>query len=267
MRGLPCALALCLVVPASAQIPDRKELTTTPRFVTDAPKPAFKPFTEAQLKAALRVISARSYAMFGYNTPEVRLVLPKVANSSYASVEFGTATLMDAKGREVAFELEEGGLDEEKNSAEIRFQKKGGEEGILDYARAKGVVKVKYPLAVRTTVVTKGKPAPDELSVKIDGPYVSFNDEAAQLPDTSFSHLKPLRAYDAAGKQLEQHGYSEAGTDDDGVYRRRTSFYGNVARVELDTVDGWAELELPYDLRPAPLLPKGDEGLDPERKR
>ncbi len=266
MRGLSCALALCLVVPASAQIPDRKELTATPRFVTDAPKPAFKAFSEAQLKAALKVISARSYAVFGYNTPEVRLVLPKVANSSYASVEFGTATLLDTKGKAVDFELEEGGFNEERSTAEIRFRMKEG-DGVLDYARARGVVKVKFPLAVRTTVVAKGKAAPAELSVKIDGPYVSFNDEAARLPDTSFTHLKPLRAYDAAGKQLEQHGYSEASTDDDGVYRRRTSFYGNVARVELDTVDGWAELELPYDLKPAPLLPKGDEGLDPERAR
>ncbi|HJV22708.1 MAG TPA: hypothetical protein VJ570_08425 [Holophagaceae bacterium] len=267
MRWNGIFAAMFLVgVPMGAQIPEKKELTATPKFVEGAPKPSFKRFTEAQLKGEIRILSARSYAMFGYNTPEVRIKLPQVANSSYASIEFGPATLLDDKGKEVPFELEEGGYQENKFSDEIRFRVADSDQ-IVRFDHVRGQVKVKYPLSVRTTTVSKAKPGPPELAVKLDGPYVSFADEEAKLPDTSFTRLKPLRAYDAAGRQLEQHGYSEASYDDSGAYVRRTSFFGNVARVELDSVDEWAELELPYDLKPAPMLPAGKEGEAPEGER
>ena len=93
---------------------------------------------------------------------------------------------------------------------------------------------------------------------------MSFDDEAVQVPDTSFTKLKPIRAYDAAEHQLEEYSQSETGTDPDGIQRKRMAFYGNVARVEIDSVPSWAELELTYDLKPAPLLPAGHEGEDPE---
>ncbi|HJU83211.1 MAG TPA: hypothetical protein VJ600_03285 [Holophagaceae bacterium] len=264
-NGLFAALFL-VGVPSRAQIPERKELTATPKFVEDAPKPAFKRYTEAQLKAEIRILSARSYAMFGYNTPEVRIKLPQVANSSYSVIEFGPATLLDAKGKEVPFELEEGGYQENKFSDEIRFRVADSDQ-LVRFDHVRGHVKVKYPLAVTTTAATKAKPGPPALAVKIDGPYVSFAEEEAKLPDTSFTRLKPLRAYDAAGHQLEQHGYSEATYDDSGAYVRRTSFYGVVARVELDSVEDWAELDLAYDLKPAPMLPAGKEGEAPEGER
>jgi hypothetical protein len=266
MRGSRWSVLLCLAcLAAPAQIPPRAELTKAPKYLENAVKPAFRTFTEAQLRAEVQVIAARSHAMFGYNTPEVRIKLPRTGNSSYAQIEFGEATLLDAKGKPVAFELEEGGYEESKYSDEIRFRMKDS-DGVLDFAKAKGHVKLKYPLSVRTSTFTKAKPGPAELAVKLDGPYVSYAEEEAKVPDTSFVTLRPERAYDAAGRQLERHGYSEAGTDDDGVYRRRTAYYGNVARFELDSVDDWAELDLAYDLKPAPMLPAGKEGIDPDYK-
>ena len=81
-RRLPAVL---LLIGASclAQIPDRKELLGNPKFVEESPRPSFRSFTEAQLRAEIKIISGRSHAMFGYNTPEVRVKLPAVSNSNY----------------------------------------------------------------------------------------------------------------------------------------------------------------------------------------
>ena len=260
--GLPAVLLL-LGASCLAQIPERGELTATPKFVEQSARPSFRSFTEAQLRAEIKVISARSYAMFGYNTPEVRVKLPQVSNSAYSQIEFSPATLVNQAGQKARFELEEGGYNEEKFSSEIRFRIPDSDK-LVSFAHVRGHVKVKYPLAVKTSVITPTQPGPPELAVKIDGPYVNFAEDEAKIPETSFTMLKPLRAYDAAGHQLEQHGYSETTSDDNGVDIKHTSFYGNVTQVEIDTVEGWAELDLPYDLTPAPLLPAGHEGEDPE---
>ena len=261
-RRLPAVL---LLIGASclAQIPDRKALIANPKFVEESARPSFRNFTEAQLRAQIKIISGRSHAMFGYNTPEVRVKLPQVSNSHYSKIEFGPATLVSAAGGKVSFELEHGGYQEETFSDEIRFRMANSDK-VIRFARVRGRVKVKYPLAVKTSVIPPTQPGPPELAVKIDGPYVAFAEDEAKKPRPSFTKLSPIRAYDAAGRQLEQHGYSETTTDDDGTYRKHVSFYGDVARVEIDTVESWAELDLPYNLTPSPLLPKGHEGENPE---
>jgi hypothetical protein len=247
-----------------AQMPPRAEMTQAPKFLEDVPH-SFQTFTEAQLRAGIKIISARSYAMFGYNTPEVQLKLPRTSNSAYSQIDFSDPKLTSAAGKPVKFEQERGGYNEEKFSDEIRFRNPDG-DAIVQFAHARGSVKVKYPLEVKTLTLTAAQPGPAELALKIDGPFVSFSPDAVQLPDTSFTKLKPVRAYDAAGHQLEQYSYSETGTDDDGVERNHLAFYGNVARLEIDSVLGWAELDLPYNLTPAPLLPAGHEGEDPEHR-
>jgi hypothetical protein len=254
-----------LLVGASclAQIPDRKELIGNPKFVEESVQPSFRSFTEAQLRAEIKIISTRSYAVYGYNTPEVRVNLPKVSNSAYSKIEFGPATLLSATGQKVPFELEESGYMDKECASEIRFRIANSDK-IIRFARVRGRVKVKYPLAVKTMVITHSKPGPPELAVAIDGPYVNFVESEDKTPQSSFSKLKPLRAYDAQGRQLERHGYWETSTDDNGVDITHAAFYGNVARVEIDTVESWVELDLPYDLTPAPLLPAGHEGEDPE---
>ena len=261
-KRLPAVLLLLMGASCLAQIPERGELTKTPKFVEESVQASFRSFTEVQLRAEIKIISRRSYAVFGYNTPEVRVSLPRVSNSAYAKIEFGPATLVSAAGGKVPFELEESGYMDDKCASEIRFQT-GNPDKIIRFARVRGRVKVKYPLVVKTAVITPTQPGPPELAVTIDGPYVNFAENEEKTPQPSF-HLRPLRAYDAAGHQLEQHGYSETTSDDNGVDITHTSFYGNVARVEIDTVEGWVELDLPYNLTPSPLLPKGHEGEEPE---
>jgi len=260
----PFALLLLFVSVSAAQLPTRVSLTSKPKYLKEVPH-EFKEFSEDELRQSIKVIAGRSHAMFGYNTPEVRVLLPKVSNSAYSSIDFPDPTLVDAKGKAVEFELERGIYDEEKFSDEIRFRNPNSDdEKPLAFARAKGTVKVKYPLAVKTLKLTPTQRGPKELALKINGPYVSFDEEAAGVADASSDHLKPIRAYDAAGHLLEPASYSETSTDADGVFRKKMAFYGVVARLELDTVESWAELEIPFELPPSMLLPAGHEGEDPD---
>jgi hypothetical protein len=259
-------LLFVLLSPAlcAAQLPTRASLTTKPKYQKDVPRD-FRAFTEDELRQQVKPVAGRSYAVFGYNTPEVRVQLPKVSNSGYSEIDFSEPELLDAKGKPVAFELERGIYDEEKFSDEIRFRNPDSEsDKPLAFARAKGTIKVKYPLAVNTLKLTPLKRGPKQLALKINGPYVSFDEEAAGLPGTSADHLKPVRAYDAAGHLLEPASYSETSTDADGVYRKKMAFHGVVARLEIDSVEAWAELEIPFDLPPSRLLPSGHEGEDPD---
>ncbi|MGH9579722.1 MAG: hypothetical protein ACRD2R_01905, partial [Terriglobales bacterium] len=91
-------------------------------------RPTFRTMTEAELRAEIKIVSGRSHAVFGYNTPEVRVLLPKTSNSHYVDVEFSEATLANAAGRKVPFELERGVYDHEKFSDEIRFRSPNSEQ-------------------------------------------------------------------------------------------------------------------------------------------
>lgn len=259
-RWLAVVVLLCAT--CLAQMPPKEELTSTPKFTDDVPH-AFQSYTEEQARGAITIVAARSYAVFGYNTPEVRINMPRVSNSSYAEIEFADPSLLNAAGKAVKYELEHGGYEESKFSDEIRFNVPNGDT-LISFARAKGHVKVKFPLAVETLTITPASLGPKELSAILNGPYVSFSEDAVQIPDTSFTKLKPVRAYDAAGHLLEAYAMSETGTDDDGVERKRMAFYGDVARLEIDSVKNWAEFDLAYDLTPSPLLPAGHEGENPD---
>ena len=163
MRWSRLPVALLLGACCLAQTPDRNALLANPKFVDEAARPSFRTFTEAQLKAEIKIIATRSYAMFGYNTPEVRVNLPKVSNSVYATIEFGAATLLSATGRKVPFEPEESGYMEDKLASEIRFRIPNSDK-LIRFARARGRVKVKYPLEVKTAGLTPSQ-AGDRKSV------------------------------------------------------------------------------------------------------
>src|SRR5260370_40925749 len=69
----------------------------------------------------IKVTSGRSYSMMEFNMNTVRLWLPRVPNSAYASEEFGAPKLVDAKGKPVAHEVEQGIYDHDRWENEIRF--------------------------------------------------------------------------------------------------------------------------------------------------
>jgi len=258
--GLLAVLTL-LSATALAQLPTRAQLTAKPKFTEDVPH-EFKTFTEAELRDAVKIVPARSYAVFGYNTPEVRIELPKIANSVYSTIDFPDPVVVNDAGQPVTIEVERGGYNDERFSDEIRFRVPDNSDAIVEFAHVSGTVKLKYPLSVTTHTFTPLKPGAKEYAVKLNGPFVNLDQEKLQVPDV-MAKLHPIRAYDAAGHQLEQASNSETSYDAAGAYVTKMAFYGNVAKLEVDYVAAWAEIELPYDLKPAPPLPKGHEGEDP----
>ncbi len=226
--------------------PSREELLKNPKFA-DAQAPRFQNLTPESLRDAVKVSSRRNYAAFGFNDPSVTVWLPMATNSIYSSFEFDTPKVTDARGRAVAFEIEQGIFDFDTSSNEIRFTKKGG---TIDFAHAVGKVTVKYPLVVKTIADKKGV----SRDVTIDGPFVTYNSTAFPLPEEqTFSNIHSLRAYDAQGRQLER--YSKSPT--------LNSFWGKVDAVQIDRVETWGTLTVEYNVASPPKLPLTQEGLRP----
>ncbi len=233
----------------------REQLLRNPKL-SDAKAPRFETFTPQSLRDAVRVSSRRSYAGFGFNAPSVTVWLPRATNSIYSSFEFDQPKLTDGRGRNVACEIERGIFDFDTSSNEIRFTKEGG---TIDFAHAVGKVTVKYPLVVKTISYRKDANG----DVTLDGPFVSYNSTALSLPkEATFSKVRPLRAYDAQGRQLERSG-SESPATKGNVSWTRLAFWGNVATVQIDRVEKWATLTIDYDLASPPKLPLTQQGLQP----
>jgi hypothetical protein len=99
----------------------------------------------------------------------------------------------------------------------------------------------------------------------LDGPFVSYAPERlAVVEGPPFGSFASVRAYDAAGRRLEAYTGRSAWEVKDGVGRRSLAFWGTVATLEIDSVEEWAEVEIPFDLPAAPKRPAGKEGLAPE---
>ena len=218
--------------------------------------------TPAAVRAGLKVAASRTYAMSDYNQPKVVVSLPRLDNSLYATMEFPEATLLDRAGKPVAHKEDSVWVQWPDLSNEVRFSPEGG-EGVVDFARARGTVKVRYPVAMHTVTLTRAAPAAEGLKAEFKGPRVTITGESTEEPRLSAPSFAPhafdlVRAYDAAGERLRQLG-GETWYDD----RHLLAFWGEPAEVRLVVADRWEDLEVPYDLAPAPLLPAGREGLKP----
>jgi hypothetical protein len=147
--------------------------------------------------------------------------------------------------------MEQGIFDFDTSSTEIRMP--------VEFAHAVGKLTIKYPLAISTKSIRKGS----DKYLEIDGPEVSYDKEKIELPEAAtFSKIEPLRAYDAAGKQLERADYVKGYFKNNSTWRE-LGFWGNVAEVRMDSVGKWAEIDVDYDLGPAPKLPASAQGMTP----
>lgn len=253
--------AASLLAPSSlqAQALSRQEIENAHRYEKHA-DPAFVSVAPAALPKSIRVTAGRSYAVFGYNTPAVLLWLPAADNGAYAVVKFD-AKPVDAGGKELPHEIEEGLYDNEKHMTQVRFTAPGG-KGLVPLARASGRISVKYPVAIRTVSIRPGSPEALRLGISVDGPFVKYRSDALALPEAAaFTGVEPLRGYDAAGKRLERYGGIQKSEFADGVSTRTVAFWGPVASVRFDVVEKWSEVEIPFDVPAAPLRPVGKEGL------
>jgi len=242
---------------------ERDELLATPKFMDDAVQPSFVEHTGKSVVSEIRMASGRNYAWFGFNTPEVQLVLPACDNSVYAEVEFSEPELFDAGGTAVAYELEHGLYDHETHADEIRFGPKVGDTPV-EFARAVGTARIRYPLRIRTLTAHNGKALPEGLDVSFDGPFVSLRSSGDDTkPDAAaFTGIEPFRAYDASGRQLKRFPHTSFQLAD-GVTTETTSYWGEVAEVQVDRVDEWVDIEVTFELPPADPLPKSRTGVAP----
>jgi hypothetical protein len=231
--------------------------------------------TDAQLREGTSARAGRNYAWMGYNTPEIHLQLPAVDNSAYADVTFEPPKLLDKAGRSVPYEVELGLYDPETHRNEVRFTPKEAKPDAapVEFARAVGTIKVRYPVTARTVVVKPGVPAAlNGAKVSVAASSVVVESQPGwKMLDAPFGSGfdEALRAFDASGRRLEEDGAQrmtqsfdpEAGQ---GASQRTTHvFKAKVAQARLDVVEEWAEVELSYDLAPSPKLPAAGAGTKP----
>ncbi len=256
------AIGLALVSFGAAE--DREELLGTPKLAEDAKVPAFAELTAEQVVAQITMVSGRNYAYFGFNQPEIHLVLPNADNSVYAAVEYADATLFDAGGIEVPYELESGLYDHESHHDEIRFNPVEGEDGTVEFAHAIGSVTVRYPVRLHTLSARKGGATVDGLDVDFDGPYVTRRTRSGEenLEGAAFTGIEVFRALDGEGRVLESAPSSQMSVVD-GVVTEVESFWGEVAEVQLDVADEWAVIRVAYELPAVAPLPKSRVGIAP----
>jgi len=264
MRFFVVAVVVALLAVVSlAGAQERDELMATPKIDEDAKQPVFVELAAEEVAEQITMASGRNYAWFGFNTPEVHLVLPSVDNSVYAVVDFPNPKLLDAAGAEVACERERGIYDHGSHHDEFRFLPVEGEEPV-EYARAVGMVMVRYPLRVRTITARKGDPPVDGLDVDFDGPFVVLRTEAGHdTPEAaSFTGIEPYRALDASGRRLEAYPSSKVSVVN-GLVTETKSYWGEVAEVQVDAIDEWATIRVDYMLPIVDKLPESRAGSAP----
>jgi len=268
MKRVCFLLAVIVLIPAAvpAQEPDRAELLGSPRFVEEAAEPAFVELTAEKVRSQIKVISSRSFAVFGFNNPEVQIHLPRCDNSIYAMVDFSPARLLDAGGREVKYERERGIYDHDTQSDELRFAPVKGKAPV-EFARAEGAISLRYPVRMKTVSIRKGSPAPGGLRVFIDGPSVSWIEPEPKLPEAaSFTPVEQWRSFDSSGRRLEKHPY-EGLSIKKGIRTEIYFYWGLVAETRVDVVEEWAEIEIEYSLPSVDPLPVERAGMAPETDR
>ena len=244
---------------------------SAPVGAEDKREPKLVSVTDAQLKDGVSARAGRNYAWIGYNTPEIHLQLPAVDNSAYADVTFDPPKLLDKAGKAVAYEVENGLYDAETHQNEVRFTPKEAKPDSppVEFARAVGTIKVRYPAAGRTVVIKPGAAPVSAGAARVSATPTGIIVDAPsgwKMIEAPFGSgmEDPLRAYDAAGKRLEEDQSQQMmETRADGGQKTTRVFKGKVAQVKLDVIDEWAEVDLAYDLAPMAKLPAEGAGTKP----
>jgi hypothetical protein len=263
LTHLTAVVALAFATLSTGWAQDREELLASPKIAEGARTPEFVVLTPDQVVEQVSVNSGRNYAWFGFNTPEIHVVLPSVDNSVYASVDFADPKLFDSDGAEVPYERERGLYDHDTHHDELRFMPVEGETPV-EYARAVGTATVCYPLRIQTLVARKGEPPVAGLDVSFDGPYVSLRTEGDDeaLETASFTGIEAFRALDASGRQLEAYPSTKMSMVD-GLVTETKTYWGEVVEVQTDVVDEWTTIRVTYDLPSVPKLPEERAGSAP----
>lgn len=261
---LTTVLTLFVSPPGFAQPENAEELAANPKYMEQDIKPVYKTVTLEDLQKGVKIVSGRSYAVFGFNVPEVTAHFPPIDNNVYSQIEFSDATLHDADGNVVPYERENGFYWHEDRTCDLRFTTGDGET-LVDFARAKGTVRIRYPSKIRTiSVKASDAAAMESAGIMADGVFVKVYEHGGIVEESFGSPIQAVRSYDAKGKRLERvMGWSSSGSDEEGSYYGFAT-HGVATRFDADIIDEWIGIEFEYDLPPAQPWPPSRQGLAPE---
>ena len=250
---------------------------SAPAGAEDKREPKLASVTDAQLKEGISARAGRNYAWMGYNTPEIHLQLPAVDNSAYTEVTFDPPKLLDKTGKAVAYEVERGLYDAETHRDEVRFVPKDAKPDAppVEFARAVGTIKIRYPAAGRTVVIKPGAAPVAAGAAKVSATPTSLIVDAPsgwKMLEAPFNSglEEPLRVYDAAGKRLEEDRSQQLmeGRDDGGQNDARLQGQGGPGQAGRDRRmgGGGPDLRPPADGQ-APGRGRGHEARGRRRRR
>jgi hypothetical protein len=223
----------------------------SPHIAVPVSLPPYARLSEGQVKQGTQILPTRSRAVFGNNDPVIELVLPAVPNSTFATLEVKDLVLKK-NGATVAYDPQGPFQDSEMGHLySFRMDPTGGSSQPVDFDNGTGKLVIHYP----TSIVTRRLPAPGEPGLtKIEGCEVwGYLGDA--FPKAN--KLRPtLRAFDEQGRELALAlKFTTGGQDDHGMFFPHR-YWGEVAWVEVDVVEEWKDITIPFSLKPAPLRPK-----------
>jgi len=209
--------------------------SSRPRYLRPADS---EPTYGALTTVPLQLVSGRSCAAFTYNAPQIALVLPPVDNSQLAKPVLSRPQVAGK------FELVENGLEGRRYLWTLEAKKPPV------FASLHATAKVQYP----TQIEAVSLPASAIHGSQVEVP-VSVG-ELITAPSRLPASFQGLCAFAANGLPLKPFS-SASGSDETMTY----SFMGQVASAKLWVVRHWENKTVKAVLKPAPLRPKGREGI------
>lgn len=236
------------------------ECPEAPRYVKDAEKPTYQTIDPGEVIKQTKIRATRNNAIFGFNTPEAEIILPRIDNSRYAEIQFGDPELLDRYGNKIEFDTEQH-FDNENFSESIGFINKNS-KGIISFAKAIGTIKIKYPTSITTLRFTKANPSMSGANITFNDNLISYSGSRVEsLNNLVPDNWSPVRAYDITGRQLRKIPYLGPGSE---LGSAQLAFWGKVESLEIDVVNKWISLEMPYNLKPSPMFPLNKIGSPKE---
>jgi hypothetical protein len=208
----------------------------------------------------------RSEALIGFNDEEVKVHLPAVANSAFATVNFS-----NLKGRTetngVYIPMEFSSYDDEARSFRYGYDTELSNEKLLltpQKSRIAGDVIINYPSDIRWYSIGKGE---SELTswhrVIVEGGLVTyFPPEDYRIPNIEKAPSYFIRAISSDGKLLHLntsvYGVNRNVDSKQGI---RFGFWGNIETLEMAIVHEWTQVVNHFDVMVLPELTE-NEGLN-----
>lgn len=257
-RSIPVCATSAPVVPKPDLANDARKQedvpvkAAAPRYLVPVAKPVYVEMDEAKTKVSIEVLAGFS-SSFVNKSPRLVIILPPVANSAKAKIDFGKPELFDAQKRQVNYAAENGFSMPAPFTFEKDLNPPNGGRGALDFVRAAGKVKIRYPARIRQIILTADHPEADGAKALFAGAKVSV-ERAIDNPETRSSEMREFEIYgcDATGRELKMTGFASLSSN--AVKETRSiMFWGEPKEVRIFVVEKWLELEIPYDLIPTPL--------------